>query len=73
MKLKLFSFSVPDLIHDEQNPYVRAGLLVVFADKDARISGNFDVEFDHENPRSLTFLEVEEIAIRKALSLVEQD
>jgi len=66
MNLKLFSFAITNYSNEDPLPTVRAKLNIVFSDFESKIGGSIDVDFEHENPGSLTFDQVELIAIDKA-------
>lgn len=70
MKFKLLRFSIQAPYNPDESPYLTAKLIIVFNDPEAKISGDIDVEVEHHDPKSLTFAEVEEMAISKATSLL---
>ncbi|WP_426201031.1 hypothetical protein [Pseudomonas sp. TWP3-1] len=70
MKCKLLRFSIQAPYNPDESPYFTAKLMIVFNDPEAKIGGDIDVEVEHRDPKSLTFAEVEEMAISKAISLL---
>jgi hypothetical protein len=69
MNLKLSSFAVTTYPNDP-TPVIRAKLSIVFSDPELAIGGSIDLDFKHDGARSLTFEQVEKMAIEKASAAV---
>lgn len=69
MNLKLSSFAVINYPNDS-TPVIRAKLSIVFSDPELAIGGSIDLDFKHEAARSLSFEQVESLAIETASAAV---
>lgn len=69
MKLSLRSVTIHSAADDEESPSIGANLDIAFpnAGDDLLIAGTVGVTFAHPAPETLTFAEIEPLAIAKVL------